>query len=318
MGFFNKQQPDNAPRRRQGASESDNESLRERDGSRSFRRNRTITGSSSRKVATSTELNGTVLSPRAQVHHLSKHRRHLGLKLIGAIVVSLSLYLLVSQLVATVSVRMSGTSRTVPAPKTMEYEQTIDEYFSRHPLSRYYPATDQVQLVAYLQEKHPEIDTAKLSLTGEFGKAQAAVALRKPVARWVINGENEYVDGDGVVFAVSGFATPDVTIVDQNNIALDRMDKKIITSNRFLVFVGQTVGEFTQHKRTVTRATIPLLTTRQLQVKLKGKPYFIKMTIDRPAGEQVEDAARVIRYVQRKDIKPSYIDVRVKGKAFYK
>ncbi len=288
------------------------------EGARSFRRNRTITGSSSHKVASSAELNATMLSPRAQVHHLSKHRRHLALKLTAVIVAALGLYLLVSQLVADTSVRTLDTTRPIEASTTASYIKTIDEYYSRHPLARYYPSADQKNMLAYLQTKHPEIKSFSLALTGEFGKAQAVVKLRQPVARWIINDQDEYVDAEGVVFAVNGFDTPSVTIVDQNKLALDRLNKKVITSNRFLVFVGQVVGNFAATDHKVTTATIPVLTTRQLEVKLAGSSYPIKMTIDRPAGEQVEDALRVIQYLKKHSVEPSYIDVRVQGKAFYK
>lgn len=314
--MYKKHRNSEVPRRRRRSEQPAESSSM--DGASTFRRNRTITGSSSHKVTSTSELNANVLSPRAQVHHLGKRRRHLTFRLIVVAVASLLLYLLVSQLVANVSVRTASTERTIPARVTNAYENTIDAYYARNPLARYYPSADQSTMLAYLQSNHPEIKGIDLSLTGEFGKAQAAIRLREPVARWILNGQNEYVDGDGVVFSINGFDTPKVTIVDQNNIALSKLDKKVITSNRFLVFVGQVVGKFAEQKRTVTRATIPILTTRQLQVKISKTPYTIKMTIDRGAGEQVEDALRVMRYLRAKDINASYIDVRVEGKAFYK
>lgn len=317
MGLlYKKHRNSDVPRRRRSSEQPAEPSSM--DGANTFRRNRTITGSSSHRVTSTSELNANVLSPRAQVHHLGKRRQHLTFRLIVVVVATLLLYLLVSQLVANVSVRTASTERTIPARVTSAYENTIDEYYARNPLARFYPSADQSAMLAYLQSKHPEIKAIDLSLTGEFGKAQASIRLREPVARWILNGQNEYVDGEGVVFSINGFDTPKVTIVDQNNIALSKLDKKVITSNRFLVFVGQVVGNFAQQKRTVTRATIPVLTTRQLQVKVSNTPYSIKMTIDRGAGEQVEDALRVMRYLRAKSISASYIDVRVEGKAFYK
>lgn len=319
MGLFSKKRGSNdVPRRRYVDRQSTRDDSSTIEGANMFRRNRTITGSSSHKVASTTELNANMLSPRAQAHHLSKRRQHIVLRLIGVAVVTLSLYLLVSQLVANVSIRVDDTVRAIPAKIINSYEKTIDEYYARHPLSRYYPALDHSNMLAYLQSVHPEIKYVDLSLTGEFGKAHAEVTLREPVARWVLNGKNEYVDGEGVIFSINGFDTPKVTIVDQNNIALSKLDKKVITSNRFLVFVGQVVGTFAESNHTVTKATIPVLTTRQLHVKVSKTPYYIKMTVDRGAEEQVEDAVKVIRYLKAKGIGATYIDVRVSGKAFYK
>ncbi|HEY0965400.1 MAG TPA: hypothetical protein VGE13_02875, partial [Candidatus Saccharimonadales bacterium] len=295
MNIFSKKSDSTLPpRRRRPAEGTDRTTPSVVEGARSFRRNRTITGSSSQNVSSTAELNATMLSPRAQVHHLNKHRRHLMLKLTAVVVASLAVFLLVSQLVADVSIRMVKVSHPVSSDVTDSYTRTIEEYYGLHPLARYYPSTDQKDMLSYLQVKHPEIKNIDLALAGEFGKAQAAIELREPVARWIVNDRDEYVDGEGVVFSVNGFGTPGVTIVDQNKLALDRLNKKVITSNRFLVFVGQVVGEFAANGRKVTRATVPVLTTRQLQIKLSNASYFIKMTIDRPAGEQAEDALRVI------------------------
>ena len=53
-------------------------------------------------------------------------------------------------------------------------------------------------------------------------------------------------------------------------------------------------------------------------VSLDGVGYSIKMTVDRPAAGQVEDAVRAIRYLTNRGVAAEYIDVRVSRRAFYK
>ena len=62
----------------------------------------------------------------------------------------------------------------------------------------------------------------------------------------------------------------------------------------------------------------PKDTTRQVEVKLKGVTYPVKYSVDRPVGEQTEDAKRSIVHLQQRAIAAEYIDVRVSGKAYYR
>jgi hypothetical protein len=123
------------------------------------------------------------------------------------------------------------------------------------------------------------------------------------------------VDQQGVVFAYNAFAVPSLQIIDSSGAA---SASGIVTSNRFLAFVGRVVGAAKAQGYTVTEAIIPALTTRQLEIKVNGTSYAIKYTLDRPAGEQAEDMARMIRYLQQQGITPTYIDVRTEGRAVYR
>lgn len=310
--LFQKKRDTRSPNRRQAsAAIRQYEALQ---SATSFRRNRTLTGSSSSVVTSSNELNADLMSPRAHVHHLTKRRRHLFVRFLSAAVLVLGLYLFLNQFVATVSVT-AGSAVDLPQEKRQAYERRIDEYYAGHVGERFYPALNDRDLTAFMQAEYPEIASLQVNMAGEFGKAIAQVALRRPVARWVIGGQTEYVDRTGAVFDYTVHPTPPLTIVDKNRVV---SSSGLVASHRFLAFVGQAVGDAKERGLTVTRATIPLLTTRQLELHFKGISYEFKLTVDRPAGEQIEDAARIIRYFKKKDIRPGYVDVRVKGKAFYK
>lgn len=280
-----------------------------------FRRNQTITGSSSRLVSSSNELNASMVSPRAHAHHLVRHRRRLGVRLVAVVIAMLATYLLVSQIVATVSI-LPSHNVVLPSDRTRLYQARIDSYFSSHPLERFYPKFSEEKLLDFLQDSYPEVSTVSLHLTGEFGKAQASVSFREPAARWVVDGKKKYVDDTGVVFAYTPYKSPSVLIVDDNEAFAE--SRMAITSERFLQFVGTAVGAMKKHGYKVTSAHVPVLTTRQLELRVKGEPYYIKMYIDRSAGEQAEDAARVIRHLKRNNLTPRYVDVRIDNKAFYK
>ena len=82
--------------------------------------------------------------------------------------------------------------------------------------------------------------------------------------------------------------------------------------------MGRAVGLSKTEGYNVQQVIIPSGTTREVELRVEGVDYPIKLSVDRSAGEQAEDMARVIKYLKDKNIKPEYIDVRVSGKAFYR
>jgi cell division septal protein FtsQ len=300
-----KKNNDNAPRRRSGTLERDSVEF-----TNQFRRGRTITGSSSSRISSGNELNADILSPRAQSHHLNLRRRKLVLRLIGVIVAALIVYVCVGQIIANVQVK---TNELVNASQSQQYAKALDGYFAKHPVERFRPSLNETSMVSYLQQTHPEIKSADVHLLSGFGDAQLEVTLRQPIARWTINGANEYVDETGTVFAQNAHSSDMIEIIDTTG-----PRDGIVASKRFLGFVGLIVGDMKLRGYKVVRATIPALTTRQLEVTLENIPYTFKLSTDRSAGEQSEDISRIITYLKGSQISPGYVDVRVKGKAFYK
>jgi len=301
-----------APRRRQST-----DSHEPATDIKSFRLGRTLTGSRSPRVASSNELNSEMVSPRAKTHHLVRHRRRLFGRLMIVIIVCVGIYLFLGQLVATVHVQaiVGNAAMKLEDDQANKYLSTIDRYFSRRINERFRPNLNASDMIDYLQATHPEIESLDVQLTGGFGEAQIELKMRRPVARWIVNGETQFVNQDGVVFARNYYANPKVTIVDKN---ATKLSGGLVASNRFLSFVGQVVGDLQEEGLTVTKAIIPTLTTRQLEIHIKGvKPYF-KLTIDRSAGEQSEDIVRIVHYFKKRGTNPAYVDVRVQGKAFYK
>lgn len=304
---------DQAPRRRQVTPQREQLPA----DIKNFRMGRTLTGSRSARVASTNELNAEMVSPRAKTHHLVRHRRRLFSRLIIIAGVCIGIYLFLGQLVASIDVRgFAGTESTLLSKDQQEsYLSTADDYFSRRINERFRPNLNMADLTTYMQLSHPEIESLNITLAGGFGEAQLELRMRRPVARWVVGGETQFVNQSGVVFAENFYSNPKVTIIDKN---AAEVSGGLVASNRFLSFVGQVVGDLEKRGLNVTRATIPTLTTRQLELRIKGVKSFFKLTVDRSAGEQGEDIARMVRYFKKRDDKPAYIDVRVKGKAFYK
>jgi hypothetical protein len=312
MALFSKKQS-NLPRRRQASPQPDDRagsaSLEER---YSFRRNRTITGSASSRIASTNETNAQLKSPRVQAHELTQKRRHIGAILFLVLASALVLYGLVSQFTAGVVVKAPDVSVKLDP----SYEKVVQAYLSSQPIERLRFMINTDKLNTYVQSKAPEVETIRADGSAGFGKSAFVVTMRKPIAGWSINGRQQYVDGSGTAFERNYFTTPPVQIVDKSGVQVRA--GQAVASNRFLSFVGRAVGLSKAQGYTVTQVIIPESTTRQVELRLAGVGYPVKLLIDREPSEQIEDMARAVRWLAAHNTTPEYLDVRVSGEAFYR
>lgn len=311
MGILKKKQPAALPGRRQNQGDvrpgaDDRQYI--------FARNRTLTGTTSSHVSDSLK-KGDMRSPRSHVHHLAIRRRKIGVVFLVVLTITTLLFILLMQFTAVVTVTVSDSIISKKIDSSI-YVKAINDYFAINPISRLRFALNQTSLKNYLVATVPEVsDVSDISFAG-IGKTNIGLTMRRPVAGWTINTKQYYVDANGVAFERNYYNNPSVEIVDDSGVALQQ--GAAVASNRFLGFVGRVVALSKQRGYDVIQAIIPVGTTRQLEIVIRNIKEHVKLSIDRPAGEQVEDMDRSIKYLTSHSEAPSYIDVRVSGEAFYK
>ena len=281
-----------------------------------FRRNRTLTGSLAPHVASASETHAELRSTRLQAHDLRHRRRHLlRTFLIVGLVIAALLYV-IYQSIALPLITVVGATTSVD---TKPYQDGIQAYLNGHPLERLRSTINIGDLTTYLQQHDcPEVAAVSGTTTWNgLGATGFTVTLRRPVVSWRTNATTlYYVDAEGNTFTRNYFATPAVQVIDQSGVAATT--NRVLTSGRFLSFLGRVIGRMQAEGLTVTKVTLPAETTHQVQLTVDGVGYPIKFSVDRPAGEQAEDATRAVKYLNGKGIVPEYLDVRVSGKAYYK
>lgn len=312
MGIFNKKTSD-IPNRRQSRSDPVRQSAVDDQRQNLFQRNRTLTGSTSNKVNT-THNQADLQSPRANAHYLALMRRKIGTILLLVFGVAIFVFWLLTQLTANVVVSISDPTISRSIDTTM-YRKAINDYLDINPVSRLRFAMNLSNLSAYLTQALPEVTGVTEMSFSTIGQTDFTIDIRKPVAGWTINTKQYFVDAKGVAFERNYYDNPAVQIVDDSGATLQQ--GTTVASNSFLGFVGRVVSASKDRGYTVTQAILPAGTTRQLEIKLQGVVPLIKLSIDRPAGVQIEDTARSLGYFLARKQAPSYIDVRVRGKAFY-
>ncbi|HEY8886596.1 MAG TPA: hypothetical protein VIM31_03820 [Candidatus Microsaccharimonas sp.] len=301
---FKSKKKNDLPRRRQSSDFVRTPSIP--DPNNQFRRNQTLSGIRRPE--------SEPVSERARMHHLARRRRHIGAVLTLVLAIIIILGALLSQFTGQVVVAGSSQAltRTI-APGN--YEKAVNDYLAIHPVERLRFALNETALSEYVSSILPEVSHVKLTSTDSIVQSNFTLTLRKPVAGWQINGHQYYVDDTGVVFQNNYYETPTVQIVDQSGVSPEQ--GTIVASARLLSFVGRVVALAGQGSYTVTQAILPSGTTRELDVQLKDVAPRVKLSIDRGAGEQVEDMIRSLTYLQSQGKSAQYIDVRVSGRVVY-
>lgn len=280
-----------------------------------FRRNRTFVGSPSRQVQ-SAETSGDIESPRAKAHRLVARRRKLLAICIVLLSISLALFLLVRQFVATPTVEISNQKDARAAIDTKPYVAAINTYLAHNPLQRFRFSLNQSALSEALVAANPEVDQILAVKPASLGRATVSISLRRPVAVWQIDGTNYFVDHTGASFKRNFFAQPAITVTDNTGARVKQGD--MVTSSSLLSFIGKVITGSQVFGYSVKTVSLPTDTTRQVVVTVVGHSSQIILSIDRPVGGQLEDMSVALKYLDKNNLHPSYIDVRVSGKAFYK
>lgn len=305
--FFKKNQKV-TPRRRldSGAGKTTKNSL--------FRRNSTIIGQLTYQDSL-VDAEGDS-SSRSQAHKLSRRRSQVMVIVGAGILITAVLFLLVINITAKVSVSVSNSQSVSKGVNTVIYESTIDDYLNNHPFDRLRFLFDNTGATSYVQAKHPEVANVQQGSLRWVGETSFLVTLREPIASWQMGESEFFVDSNGVPFEVNYFSRPSVQIIDDSGV--EQAGEGAIISSRLLGFTGRLVVAADKFGYSIDKVVIPENTTRQIEVTFADLNYIVKFSIDRPAGEQAEDAHVAINSLKKSGVRSGVIDVRVSGRAFYK
>jgi len=302
MVFKKKTQPE--PSRRAAAALRQAELKEDTSSTQAYRRNRTL---NSRHTSSPMET-----SDRLEAHKLIKRRRSLTRKLIVSLLGLLLIFLLLSQLTVYCTIL---TPDTKSAQNAAKYEQALNDYYAARPAERFKFFRNDTDLLAFFVQKVPEVKTVRIE-EGFLARSSVKLQFRQPVAQWLSGNAVYFVDETGVTFERNYFETPRISVRDESGIPAE--SGREVINRQFLSFLGRVIALFSQNNMTVAEATLPSNTVRQVWFKLNGKPYDIRMVIDRESEAQVKQAIMTMQYLESHQLKPSYIDVRVDQRSFYK
>ena len=103
---------------------------------------------------------------------------------------------------------------------------------------------------------------------------------------------------------------PTVSIIDEN--AGENISKRTKT------FVARLEDDVKEQGLELDHVVLPYQKVREIDVYIKDHTEYYKMSLDRSSAVQAEDMSRMVLYLGQKEIVPTYVDLRVEGKAYYK
>lgn len=104
---------------------------------------------------------------------------------------------------------------------------------------------------------------------------------------------------------------PTAEIIDE------RGDGYAEKSEKVRQFIGLIERDFQDAGYKVAKVVLPADKLREVDVYLEGRGEYYKCQLDRGTAETVEDAVRMIGYLDQNGVAPTYVDVRIEGKAYY-
>lgn len=255
-------------------------------------------------------------SEREKLHDLTKKRQKVVRLITGVGLVCALSGFVIWQMIFNVQVRVIGTTNQPSADQLKTYQQSINRYLDTQPMERLKLALNQSNLLLAIAHESPEVASINTIKTAFLQPSEFELTMRQPIVAWKIDNQTQFVDADGVAFGTNYFTDPALKIQDHSRIS--STTDVSLASGRFLRFVGQFVSLSKDKGYQVSAVIIPKTSLREINIQLKDQPMLIKASIIRSAAEQVEDMARSLAYFKQTGAKPTYVDVRVARKAYYK
>lgn len=103
---------------------------------------------------------------------------------------------------------------------------------------------------------------------------------------------------------------PTIEVMDET------MSGKI--TSRMKEYIGKMERDLKDLGYTAVRAVLPEGKTREVDLYVNERGEYYKLSIDRGTAETAEDIVRMIKYLDERGIKPTYVDVRLEERAYYK
>ena len=251
-------------------------------------------------------------SERSENQKLVIRRRKLGaFFMILAIFISLiSIFLF--QFISKVSV-VSNESKSQNLSK---YEKSVEEYLNINPSERILSNLNKNALLESLQKDYPEVLSISDIKFNGLTSYKIYLDFRKPVASWLVDGKEFFVDSEGVSFNINNFEKPSLNIIDDSGAIVS--NGKNVASSSFFSFIGKLVSAANKQGLEISKIRIPPLSLRQVEVSVKGVSYFARMSTADSAEGQIINFKKAIEYFITHKISPNYIDLRIEGRGYYK
>lgn len=200
------------------------------------------------------------------------------------------------------------------------YHDFVADHLSRSVFNRSKLTFNAEPLVDSLRREYPEIDNAVVTLPLLGHKPVVRIAVSSPIFILATNQGSYYINGKGVplvrVSDVKNQPEGIAVITDETGLPIE-LGTQVLTTDSVL-FIGQLIEQLVATNTPYQQITLPL-EANEVQIRLQGKPYVVRLNSLQNARTQIGTFLAVKQRLQGEGVTPKeYIDVRVEERAYYK
>lgn len=249
-----------------------------------------------------------------------QRRRHKSLAIVAGLLLIAVLFRLS---VSGVNVK---ATYALPESKKVQYEKHLLGYVGEHAPFKQGWLVNKAAMEKDFLTAFPEVSAVAFSSRAPIITTWGArLEPRTPLFSWSdVSKEQRYLDSSGTLFVdnyTSVKAKDIIAVKDESGAVLDSGSSALAGTTT------ATIGElpiqlkplYPKLKSKVIKQVVIPSSTRELRVYIEGERYYVKISTERPLGEQTGELKQVLGHLKRVKKTPTqYIDVRLKNKVFYK
>jgi hypothetical protein len=264
---------------------------------------------------------GRTMTPKPQARkRFAKDTFKYAPSLIAAVVILVSL-VYGSTLSTMPNVQILRSSDQTLVGSTQQYEKEAQKILNQSLLNRSKLTIDTSKVAAELREAFPELGNIAvvLPLVGRRPIIQAQPALPALVLGTRTSGAFVVdVNGRAIVKASqvdSSIRDALPVIQDESGVSLEAGKSALPEVN--VRFITEVAGQL--KAKNIAVDSLNLSAARELRLRLKERPYYVKFDVQGEARQQVGAFVAVKERLEKDNVLPAeYIDVRIPDKVFYK
>lgn len=204
---------------------------------------------------------------------------------------------------------------TQTADGVSSYEKTVNQLLATSILNRSKITIDARGVADELRKRHPEVESAVLTLPFIGGQPTLYISQSEPV--FVLRqGTHRYT------LSASGYITGNASGDSELPLVEDETSETLTIGKQLLPrssvqFMRNIQYQFEQADIPVGSLVLPAQKAYEVDARLKGKPYIVRFNLEEDAVQQSGAAIATIQQLGQ-TVPTSYLDVRVPERAYYK
>lgn len=247
-----------------------------------------------------------------------QHRRVAYRLVVVGLVILFVIYMFATRISSVEVVDSSG--HKLPEAVSKTYSADALASINHNWFNGFQPFVPMAHITKQILDQNPEIENLTVHNNGFSTTLTLKLSFRRPSLIWQTkNGSQFYLSSDGTAFEndYSGADTSKlIHLVDTSGLGAE--EGKTLASSQMINFVISLHNQLEAAEVPVVQYSVPA-TLREVDVKLKGKPYIVKFLSTNDVGQEVAQLQQSLKFfAAHPDQTPTkYLDLRLVGRAFY-